>query len=108
MTAPDLAAAATVIDLASTVVDSGVRALAAAPGGVDTNQVLAYDLAHAASAVAMAKGLLNYGAKGDAEGSIACAFAADAVADLAGKVFGREAEFGVAPGALDGARAFIG
>ncbi|WP_426573535.1 acyl-CoA dehydrogenase family protein [Aquihabitans sp. McL0605] len=108
MTAPDLAAAATVIDLASQVVDSGVKALAAAPGGIDTNQVLAYDLAHAASAVAMAKGLLDYGAKGDTEGSIACAFAADAVADLAGKVFGREAEFGIEPGALDGARGFIG
>jgi (2S)-methylsuccinyl-CoA dehydrogenase len=108
MTAPDLAAAATVIDLASTVVDAGVRSLAAAEGGVDANQVLAYDLAHAASAVAVAKGLLDYGAKGDDEGRIACAFTADAVADLAGKLFGREAEFGVDPGALDGAREFIG
>ena len=108
MTAPDLAAAATVIELASNVVDTGVRTLAAAEGGVDANQVLAYDLAHAASAVAMAKGLLDYGAKGEAEGNIACAFTADAVADLAGKVFGREAEFGIDAGALDGARTFIG
>src|ERR1700712_100063 len=107
MTAPDLAAAATVIDLASQVVDSATRSLAAA-GSIDDHQVLAYDLAHAASAVAISKGLLDYGAKGDVEGSIACAFAADAVADLAGKIFGREAEFGVAPGALDGAREFIG
>ena len=108
MTAPDLAAAATVIELASNVVDTGVRTLAAAEGGIDANQVLAYDLAHAASAVAIAKGLLDYGAKGEAEGNIACAFAADAVAELAGKVFGREAEFGIDAGALDGARSFIG
>jgi (2S)-methylsuccinyl-CoA dehydrogenase len=77
MTAPDLAAAASVIDLASKVVDAAVGRLAAT--SVDDNQVLAYDVAHAASAVAMAKGLLDYGAKGDTEGSIACAFAADAV-----------------------------
>ena len=108
MTAPDLAAAATVIDLASKVVDAGVRTVAASDGGVDIHQVLAYDLAHAASAVAMAKGLLDYGAKGEAEGSIACAFAADSVADLAAKIFGREAEFGIEPGALDGAREFVG
>ena len=106
MTAPDLAAAATVIDLASQVVDAAVGRLAAT--SIDDNQVLAYDVAHAASAVATAKGLLDYGAKGDAEGAITCAFVADAVADLAGKVFGREAEWGVEAGALDGARDFIG
>ncbi len=107
MTAPDLAAAAAAIDLAAGVVDAGVRSLAAAPGGVDANQVLAYDVAHAASAVATARGLLDYGAKGDREGEITCAFVADAVAELAGKVFGREGEWGVDAGALDGARAFV-
>ncbi len=107
MTAPDLAAAATVIDLASQVVDAGARSLAAAEGGPDANQVLAYDLAHAASAVATAKGLLDYGSKGETEGKITCAFVADAAAELAAKVFGREADWGIEPGALDGARSFI-
>ena len=107
MTAPDLASAASVIDLASQVVSAAIRKLAAA-NSIDDHQVLAYDLAHAASAVATAKGLLDYGAKGDIEGRITCAFVADAVADLAGKVFGQEATWGAEPGALDGAREFIG
>ncbi len=107
MSAPDLAAAATVIDIASGVVDAATRRLAAA-GSIDDHQVLAYDLAHAAAAVATAEGLLDYGAKGDLEGRITCAFVADAVGELAGKVFGREDDWGVEPGAFDGTRAFVG
>ena len=49
MTAPDLQAAATVVDLAQQVVGKGVRHLSAS-GGPDAHQVLAYDLAHAAAA----------------------------------------------------------
>jgi (2S)-methylsuccinyl-CoA dehydrogenase len=107
MTTPDLAAAATVIDLAQGVVDSATKRLAAA-GSIDDHQVLAYDLAHAAAAVATAKGLLDYGAKGDLEGRITCAFVADAVGDLAGRIFGQEENWGATPGALDGAREFLG
>jgi (2S)-methylsuccinyl-CoA dehydrogenase len=107
MTAPDLAAAATVIDIASGVVDAATRRLAAA-GSIDDHQVLAYDLAHAAAAVATAKGLLDYGAKGDLEGRITCAFVADAVGELAGKIFGREADWGVEPGVFDPTRDFLG
>ena len=106
MTAPDLDAAASVIDLAQQVVDAAIATLAAA-GSIDDHQVLAYDLAHAASAVATAKGLLDYGAKGDVEGSITCAFVADAVADLAAKTFGQDAAWGTEPGVLDGARDFV-
>ena len=106
MTAPDLAAAASVIDLAAGVVDAASARLAAA-GSIDDHQVLAYDLAHAAAAVATAKGLLDYGAKGDIEGRITCAFVADAVGDLAGKIFAQEEAWGVQAGALDGARDFL-
>ena len=106
MTAPDLAAAAGAIDLAAGVVDAATRRLAAA-GSIDDHQVLAYDLAHAAAAVTTAKGLLDYGGKGDVEAQITCAFAADAIAELAGKLYGREADWGVEPGALDGARDFV-
>ncbi|MEZ5177557.1 MAG: hypothetical protein R2746_04535 [Acidimicrobiales bacterium] len=42
MTAPDLAAAASVIDLASKVVDSAVGQLGRR-GSIDDHQVLAYD-----------------------------------------------------------------
>ena len=45
--------------------------------------------------------MLDYGAKGEAEADVACAFIADAVAELAARLYGREAEWGVEPGALD-------
>ena len=70
----------------------------AAHGGVDANQVIAYDLAHAAAGVAIAGAALDYGALGDVEGRLACAFVADMVADLTAKVAGREAEWGTEPG----------
>ena len=41
-----------------------------------------------------ARALLDYGAKGDVEAAITCAFVADAVHDLASKLFGREADVG--------------
>src|SRR5260221_5754433 len=107
MTSPDLGAAATAVELASEVVRSGVRTLAATAGGVDANQVLAYDIAHASAAVETARALLDYGNKGDTEARITCAFVADAVAELGTKLFGRKAAGGAAPGALDGAREFV-
>src|SRR4051794_22019846 len=103
---PDLTAAAEAVDLAQSVVDAAVKTLAGA-GSIDDHQVVAYDLAHAAAAVETARTLLDYGAKGDTEAAITCAFVADAVADLAAKVYGREAAWGVDAAALDGARAFV-
>ncbi|MBM3661675.1 MAG: acyl-CoA dehydrogenase [Actinobacteria bacterium] len=104
-TSADLVATATVLDAAQAVVDAGVGRLA--KDGIDTNQVLAYDVAHAAAAVMAARGLLSYGSRGDTESLITAAFTADALADLAGKVFGREAEWGVSPTALDSTREFV-
>ena len=106
MTAPDLSSAASVVTLAGDLVDSAVKALAEA-GGADANQVVAYDVAHAASAVATARAMLDYGAKGELEAAIACAFIADAVGELASKVFGREEQWGVSATILDGARDFV-
>lgn len=107
MIAPDLTAAAAAIDAARDVLHKASARLAEL-GDIDANQVLAYDLSHATAAVEMSGTLLDYGAKGDTEARIACAFAADAVGELAAKLFGREAEWGVEPGALDGARDFVG
>jgi (2S)-methylsuccinyl-CoA dehydrogenase len=104
---PDLPAAADAIDLADRVVGKAVRQLASLEGGVDEHQVLAYDIAHAAAGVETARSLLDYGAKGDVEARITCAFAADMLHDLAAKIFGREDRWGVTAGALDGIRPLI-
>ena len=80
---PDLVTAADVIEMAAGLVRSGVRQLAA-NGGPDTQQVLAYDLAHAAAQVETARALLDYGSKGDTEARITCAFTADMLHDLIG------------------------
>jgi (2S)-methylsuccinyl-CoA dehydrogenase len=106
MTAPDLNAAASAVELAREVVHQGLAHIAAT-GSVDDDQVVAYDLAHAAAAVETARTLLDYGAKGDEEAAITCAFVADAVADVAAKLYGREVDWGVDAGALDAARPFV-
>ncbi len=104
--APDLQAAAEAVALSQSVVDHGIAALIAA-GGPDTAQVLAYDIAHAAAAVRTAEALLAYGTYGDTEARIACAFAADAVADLATRTIGRAAQWGVAHDWMAPAVAFV-
>jgi (2S)-methylsuccinyl-CoA dehydrogenase len=106
MPSADLAAAASVLDLAHETVESGVRRLAAA-GGPDVAQVLAYDLAHAASALETARAMLDYGSKGDDEARLTCAFVADAVHDLSIRVLGREDEWGIAVDALAPAHEFF-
>jgi (2S)-methylsuccinyl-CoA dehydrogenase len=91
---PDLTAAAAAVSLAQSVVDTAASTIRA-NGGIDPNQVVTYDLAHAASAVGTARSTLDYGAKGEVEATIACAFIADAVRDLGQRMVGREALFGV-------------
>ncbi|MCU1345695.1 MAG: putative acyl-CoA dehydrogenase [Acidimicrobiia bacterium] len=106
MSAPDLAAAQSAVTTASDLVDAAVAHLAAA-SSVDAEQVVAYDIAHAAAAVATARSMLTYGAKGDTEARLACGFVADVVADLTGKLAGREDLWGSQPGVLDSARGFL-
>ena len=105
LASPDLTAASDAIDLSSGLVDAAVGRLADL--GLDEHQALAYDLAHAASGVAIARGMLDYGSKGDLEAKLTCAFVADVVHDLSAKLLGREGQWGVAPGALDAARPFL-
>jgi (2S)-methylsuccinyl-CoA dehydrogenase len=102
---PDLGAAKAVVDVARDVVTAAVGRLRGS--SVEVDQVVAYDLAHAASAVEAARTMLDYGAKGETEAALACGFVADAVADLAAKVFGRETEWGVGSDALDDTRDFV-
>jgi (2S)-methylsuccinyl-CoA dehydrogenase len=103
---PDLQSANEIIDLASRAVGKGLRQLAAI-GGADKHQVLAYDLAHAASAVETARSLLDYGAKGHHEGLITCAFTADMAHELMTKMIGREALWGLESNPLAAASSFI-
>jgi (2S)-methylsuccinyl-CoA dehydrogenase len=89
----DLGAASEAVARSDEAVKAAARTLASV-GGVDANQVVAYDLAHAAAATAVARAVLDYGARGDVEARIACAFVADVVADLVAKIAGREPLWG--------------
>jgi len=102
---PDLDAARSAVNLAASVVDAGARSLAAT-GDVDAEQVVAYDVAHAAAAVENARTMLEYGQRDDVEARLACAFVADVVHDLSAKCLWREASWGVEPGTLAGAAEF--
>jgi len=106
MSAPDLTAAAAALDVAQGVVEAATRRLAQA-GGLDTEQVVAYDLAHAAATVETGRSMLAYGEHGELEALIACAYVADSIGELAPKLFGREAEWGVGPDALEPSREFV-
>jgi (2S)-methylsuccinyl-CoA dehydrogenase len=96
-TSPGLAAAAEAAELAQRLVDSACDAVRT-NGGVDANQVVAYDVAHAAAAVATARATLTYGALGETEELLATAFVADVLGDLVGRVAGREAAWGTVAG----------
>ncbi len=103
---PDLEAAAHAVAVASSVVSSAARRVAAT-GGPDVDQVVAYDLAHIAAGVRAAEAALAYGETGTDEARISCAFVADALADVAARIVGREDAFGTTPQWLDGARDFV-
>jgi (2S)-methylsuccinyl-CoA dehydrogenase len=90
----DLAGARTTVRVLEGVVRHGVEHLAEA-GGPDENQAVAYDLAHAAAEVETARACLDYGERGDGEARVACAFVADAAHDIATRVVGREAKWGL-------------
>jgi (2S)-methylsuccinyl-CoA dehydrogenase len=90
----DTANAAHLVASAQSVIDGGISQLAAR-GGVDANQSLAYDLAHAASALATARSALTYAVTGPDEAALVAAFLAIALSDLATRVLGREAAWGV-------------
>ena len=73
----------------------------------DDHQCFLYDLAHTASALRICDSLLDWGALGDAEARLACGFIADALGEFHARLFAREAQWGLEPGALDAARDFV-
>jgi len=102
----DLVTATEIVEAASSCVEAGIASLKAS-GGPDASQVLAYDLAHIASAVATARAMLDYGNKGEIESKITCAFVADVVHDLVSKLIGREQIWGVDPSVLSKGHDFV-
>ena len=104
--AADLVVAAHAIKVADAIVGKGVRTLATT-GGPDTQQVLAYDLAHASAAVETARSMLDYGAKGELEAQLTCGFVADMVHDLITRLIGREKLWGVDSSTLVDSHDFV-
>jgi (2S)-methylsuccinyl-CoA dehydrogenase len=96
MTAPplDLVNASELVARAQSVIDGALANLERG-GGVDAHQSLAYDVAHAASALATARASLAYAAKGEVESRLVAAFLAIALSDLAARVLGRESFWAV-------------
>src|SRR2546429_156741 len=110
-----LEAAAAAVDAAAELTTAAAEHLArgAAEDGrisvakLDRQQVLAYDLAHAASALEGCRVMLDYGAHGELEGMLAGAFVADAVADVASRIVAREEIWGVSADTLKPALDFV-
>ncbi len=106
MNAPILADARAATDVMQQVIDSALSKLSSVDD-LDAHQVIAYDIAHAAAAVASAANLLAYGAHGPREEAVTVAFVADVAHDLATRLLGREAEWGCATGVLDEIHEFL-
>ncbi|WP_420624654.1 acyl-CoA dehydrogenase family protein [Candidatus Poriferisodalis sp.] len=101
---PDLKAAA---DALTAGVGAVSRATEHAVGLGDDHQCFLYDLAHTASAMRICESLLDWGALGDAEARLACGFIADALGEFHARLFAREDQWGLEPGALDATRDFV-
>ena len=105
-TATDMITTAEMVDLADSIVHAAIQQLRTG-AGPDVDQVLAYDVAHAASAAATARSMLDYGAKGETEAALACAFCAEMLADLSARIVGRESLWGVDTDALRPAASYM-
>jgi (2S)-methylsuccinyl-CoA dehydrogenase len=111
----DLSAAAEAVELARRVVDTAARhlgELAAENGRVsvdrlDQHQILAYDLAHAASGIEGSRVMLDYARHGELEAMLAGLFATEAICDLVSRVLGRESEWRVSLADLAPVQAFV-
>ncbi len=108
-------AAEAAIDAAASVVDTAVANLAemSRDGSrisvekLDRHQAIAYDLAHAASGIEASRVMVDYAQHGDLERMLAHAFIADAIADVAARLLGRDEAWGVDPSDLATALPFV-
>ena len=97
MSAPTLTDARTAVEVMQPVIDAALDRLRDVD--IDEHQVVAYDIAHGAAAVASAANLLAYGTHGETEERLTVAFVADVAHDLTMRVIGRETDWGVERGA---------
>jgi (2S)-methylsuccinyl-CoA dehydrogenase len=110
-----LTAAAAAVDAAADVVSTAAGYLAEASSEdgrisvekLDRRQVVAYDLAHAASAVEGCRVMLDYAGHGEFESKLARAFIADAIADVVARVIARDELWGVDLSATASIRPFM-
>src|SRR5262249_39065170 len=110
-----LEAAAAAVDAAADLTASASEHLAAGSSEdgrisvakLDRHQVLAYDLAHAASALEGCRVMLDYGGRGELEARLAGAFVADAGAARAAPGRARGGGGGGSPGVAPAARPVI-
>ena len=115
MNTPDLNAAAEAVAVAREVCRKAAAHLAelSSDGGrisvakLDEHQVLAYDLAHVTAGIEGAAVMCDYGNHGGLEARLACLFTAEAIADLVGRLVGREDEWGVSAMDLSPAGEFV-
>ena len=111
----ELTGAAAAVATTQELVDAAARSLAGrasvdgriSVSALDEHQVVAYDLAHAASAVAGCKVMLGYAQHGDFEASLAFAYIVDAIADVGARIVGREDAWGVELSAMAPAQPFV-
>jgi (2S)-methylsuccinyl-CoA dehydrogenase len=102
----DLQAARRAVEIAEEALGAAKQAMAAL-GGVEQNQAVAYDLAHSAAALRTAGAVIGYGSLGTDEAAIACAFVADALADILARTSGREELWGLTRDWADPAARFL-
>ena len=89
-------AAALIIDTASnTLATRSVENGRISVDLLDRQHIAAYDLAHAASAVAGSQVMLAYALHGEFEARLSFAYIADVIADLESRIFGRQDSWGV-------------
>ncbi len=106
MPTPDMQRAAAALEIGKVAIETAITTLKSADD-LDHLQVVAYDLAHAASGIEAGRSLLDYGAMGSDEAALACAFIADALYDLQVRTLSRESLFGLTPGFLTAADSFV-
>lgn len=105
---PDLEAASRAVAQARAAVGRAAARLASLGSGtIDENQVIAYDVAHAAAAVETAGAAIEYGQHGPTEAGLAVAFAADVVWDVETRALGRRSAWGLDGGSFDGVTEFL-
>ncbi len=94
VTTSDLELASRAVELAGSAVIAAVAKLASS-GDPEADQVISYDVAHAAAGARTAEAALEYAQHGRTEALIVCAFIADVVCDVASRAAGRVELWGI-------------